>query len=694
MQRYQPQFWRTVPFVRLLLPYAAGVVLSGQVALSLRLQAICLAMGCVIVFAFRFLPNTQKYTWRWVQGISLNLVFLSLGCLCMFFRNIAHRDDWVGNAPANTQYICVSLEEPLTEKSRSFKAIANVESVYHDRYWQKASGKLILYFRKDAADTSLQYGSQLLIAKPLQLINSAGNPGGFDYKKYCAMQDIYHQLYLQRSEYTITGVLHKSALNSWLADARNNVLAIFRRWVPGGVEAGVAEALLIGYRNDLDKDLVRAYSNTGVVHIIAISGLHLGMIYGLMLLLLKPFQKYNWIRWVKPVAILLVLWGFSLLAGAAASILRSVVMFSFIVAGESFGRRTNVYNTLAASAFCLLVYDPYFFWDVGFQLSYTAVLSIMLFMKPVYRWFYFKNKLLNIVWELNSITIAAQVLTLPVILYYFHQFPNLFLFTNFIAVPLSGFILYGELLLLIVCKVPLVNDYTGRIVSFLVRQMNRLIERTGRLPFAVTDHISFDIAQAVLLYFAICYTAWWMLRRKTGGMIAGLSFAVLYTLYTDILWMMQSHQQKIIVYNIPKQTAVDWIKGKTFFLVSESSLTRNAWILQQNITPARVLYGCDEGKEAVATGIMLMKGAKRTVLMIGPGFRLRPAVSKIPVDLVILHHNPQLRISELDAVFTCKQYVFDNSNPLWKIRYWKKDADSLHLRHHTISEQGAFEMDL
>jgi competence protein ComEC len=117
---------------------------------------------------------------------------------------------------------------------------------------------------------------------------------------------------------------------------------------------------------------------------------------------------------------------------------------------------------LAASAFCLLVFNPYFFWDVGFQLSYTAVLSIVLFMRPVYQWFYFKNKLLNALWQLNAITLAAQILTLPIILYYFHQFPNLFLFTNFIAVPLSGFILYGELVLLLVWKIPFLNLYTGK----------------------------------------------------------------------------------------------------------------------------------------------------------------------------------------------------------------------------------------
>jgi competence protein ComEC len=340
-----------------------------------------------------------------------------------------------------------------------------------------------------------------------------------------------------------------------LLNARNNVLSIFRKWVPGETETGVAEALLIGYRDDLDKDLVRAYSNTGVVHIIAISGLHLGMIYGLMLLLLRPFRKYKWMRWAKPLLILFVLWGFSLLAGAAASILRSVVMFSFIVIGESLGRKTNIYNTLAASAFCLLVYNPYFFWDVGFQLSYTAVLSIVLFMKPVYQWFYFKNKLLNAIWQLNAITLAAQVLTLPVILYYFHQFPNLFLFTNFVAVPLSGFILYGELLLLLVYKIPFLNVYTGKAVSFLIRQMNTLLNKpTGCLSLLQT--IQTSITQTILLYIGIGCVAWWLLDKKTKALLTGIVCLAGCILIASLTAIRQSQQHTMIIYNVPRLSAM------------------------------------------------------------------------------------------------------------------------------------------
>ena len=161
---------------------------------------------------------------------------------------------------------------------------------------------------------------------------------------------------------------------------------------------GLAEALLIGYKDDLDKTLVQSYSNTGVVHVIAISGLHLGLIYWLLLMLFKPLQKRK-LKWLRPVFILTGLWLFSLLAGAQPSVLRSAVMFTCIVLGDSFARKSSIYNTLALSALLLLCINPYWLWDVGFQLSYAAVLSIVIFMQPIYNWFYIKNKVLGFYME-------------------------------------------------------------------------------------------------------------------------------------------------------------------------------------------------------------------------------------------------------------------------------------------------------
>jgi competence protein ComEC len=688
--RYGKQFWRSVPFIRLLLPLTAGIIVFNYWPFSFRLL-ITFLLSSLSFLAATVFALQKKYRLRWMSGACFNMALVCVGCLLVYFQNIEHDNRWIGKYASNTGAVSVVLQEPLVTKLNSYKVLVKAESVLVNGEWITVIGDILIYFKKDSIPPDLSYGSQIIIQKPLQAIRNPGNPGSFDYKQYCARQGVHYQVYLQSKDFFATGDIQKNLLTELLINTRNKVLSVFRKWIPGQTEAGVAEALLIGYREDLDKDLVRSYSNTGVVHIIAISGLHLGMIYGLMLLILQPFRKHKWIRWVKPLLVLFVLWGFSLLAGAAASILRSVVMFSFIVIGESLGRRTNIYNTLAASAFCLLVFNPYFFWDVGFQLSYTAVLSIVLFMRPVYQLFYFKNKLLNALWQLNAITLAAQILTLPIILYYFHQFPNLFLFTNFIAVPLSGFILYGELLLLLVCTIPFLNLYTGKAVSFLINLMNTLIERTARLPFAVIDQVQVSLFQTVILYISIGYFAWWLLQKKSFAVVVAACFLSLFVLVRARRLIHQSAQQKMIIYNIPKQKAIDLLDGNTWRFLGDASAIDMSFHLQ----PARSLYGAYPGElSTIFVSDRIIAGEHRLVLVIDRPIGLPPGQTKIPVDLIILSGNPKIYMHELAGMFDCPQYVFDSSNPLWKIQYWKKDADSLHLRHHTISEQGAFEMEL
>ena len=696
MRRYGKKFWRSMPFVRLLIPLTTGIVLANTIPISIGLIVIIVLVATVSLISFRFLTNAHKYQLRYLNGLAINLLVFCLGITLIYFQNIENDSRWIGKYAAKTNMISVTLIEPVTAKAKSYKALSKIEAVNINGKWIHVKGNMLVYFSIDNKLSTLQYGSQIIIKKPLQPINNSGNPGGFNYKQYCAFQDIHFQVYLQKNDFFITGLLNKNLLAEQLIHTRSGILSIIRKWVPGQIETGVAEALLIGYREDLDKDLVRSYSNTGVVHIIAISGLHLGMIYGLIVLLLKPFRNIKWIRLVKPIILLAVLWGFSFLAGGVPSILRSAVMFSFIVIGESLGRRTNIYNTLAASAFCLLVFNPYFFWDVGFQLSYTAVLSIILFMKPIYQCFYFENKVLNIVWELNAVTLSAQVLTLPIILYYFHQFPNLFLFTNFIAVPLSGFILYGELFLLLFCNIPFLNSTTGKIISFLINQLNGVIERTDRIPFSVTNNIQVGLLQTILLYFFICYLASWLLQKKTGSFILGLCFITVFFILRNNTLIGQEQQHKLIIYNIPKHTAMDIIEGDGYCFLGDTDLLGRGFLQNFHLQPARVLFGVKEKGSLRNTLLLknLIAGNRKSVLIIGKHAPIQRLPKAIPVDIIVLNNNPNVSITQLASMFDCSQYVFNNSNAMWKIRYWKKEADSLHLRHHTISEQGAYEVNL
>lgn len=695
MRQFGVPFWRISSMLRLLVPFLTGTVLAEYTELSARFTGIAGIVALLLVFVMQRLPVFRKYQWRWVTGLWLNLLLLSVGVIRMQLQQSSSRTDWVGHHLADTSKLIVTLQEPLVNKSNSYKSVASIDWLYREQRWKRVRGHVLLYFAKDSTLPAIQYGSALILRQPLQRITGSGNPGSFDYATYCARQDIHYQTFLKKGSFSALNGSNENAVTALLIRARNAVLGIIRKAIPAENNYSLAEALLIGYRDDLDKNMVLAYSNTGVVHIIAISGLHLGMLYGLLILLLKPFRKQRWLQWGKPLIILSVLWGFSLLAGAGASILRSVVMFSFIVIGEGLRRKNHIYNTLAASAFCLLVYNPYFLWDVGFQLSYTAVLSIVIFMKPLYRCLYFANQLLKTAWQLSAITLSAQVFTLPLVLYYFHQFPNLFLFTNFIAVPLSGIILYGEMLLLLVYPVDLLNRFTGALLSFFINLLNRLIEQTSRLPFAVTSNIPFSLLQLWLLYGVLISIAVWLFYRRPAWLMGGLCCAAGLFLAGSFTRIRQKQQQKLIVYNIPRYRAIDILDGFDCLFLGDVRL-HNTTLASYHLRPSRMLHGVSERKSLSRIKISgpLVAGPHKKILVIHQPLTIPVPARKISVDLIILSGNPDIKLAQLASRFACSAYIFDSSNPLWKIRYWKKAADSLHLRHQTISEQGAYEMDL
>ena len=481
MNKFSKLIWKSVPMLRLLLPLIAGILLQVYFEIHLVIIVSVFIIALLLFIIINFLSTSAKYQINWLIGIYFSLIFMCLGAAICYLNNSEHNESNIFKNYKNNDVIISAIQEPLVDKAKSYKALAKAETVINQQI-KTVKGNILVYFKKDSSKPELHYGSRIIIHKSLQPITNSGNPGSFNYKRFCAFQDIYFQVFLNDDDYQILLSENKFFFDDWLQKIRINVLAVLRRYILNTEAASIAEALLIGYRDDLDKDLVQAYSNTGVVHIIAISGLHIAMIYGLLILLFKPFDRFRQIKWIKPFVVLIIIWGFTFVAGAVPSILRSAVMFSFIVVGESFSKRINIYNNLAASAFTILLFNPFSLWDVGFQLSYAAVLSIVIFSKHINNWIYFKNKILKYIWELSSVTLSAQILTLPLILFYFHQFPGLFLFTNLIAVPLSGLILFIELFLLIVAPFPIIANFVGQLTGITINRMNEFIMRINIIP--------------------------------------------------------------------------------------------------------------------------------------------------------------------------------------------------------------------
>lgn len=663
-----PPFWHQAPFTRLLFPVVTGIVICYYLLHGIFTNAqinntVYLAAGLSIagLLGTTQLSNFKKYQYYFIQGIFLQIVFASLG-IAVMQKTLQTRDQETALLAAcknGTIYI-MRIIEPLQLKNKTYKTVAIIESIGTAQHEIKTNMKIIVHVAVDSSSVDvplLTAGSYMATTIRPNPVPDTHNPGGFNYKLWLFRNEITHQLYLAKGTWTL---LPTKKSKQYLQVLQQKISNRLRQNITGKQEKAVAAALLIGYKQDIDSDLMKAYSNTGVIHVIAISGLHLGLIYGLLL------SIFNWIpnstikKWTAPPIILLVLWGFALLTGAGPSIVRAAVMFSFIIIASIVKQNSSILNALAASAFFLLLLHPFYLWDIGFQLSYAAVLSIVLYQKNIFDSLYFKYKWIQACWQLNAVTLSAQILTLPLVMYHFHQFPNYFLLSNFIVVPLSSIILYGCLLLLPFGTIAYLGKALSVVTSLLISSMNWIIQKMNALPFATTSNSHINTAEVLLFFFIIVFVTLFIQSQKNKWCFYGLTALLLGCSIHNFNSIQEKSLTSLTVWFVPKISKVTIRYGQ----LNETTLPN--------------------GNSAFTIG-------HTRFLYIGQVPALKDSsISISKVDILIVGNLPKSPLALLAKQFKGALYVFDSSIPLWKIESWKKEAEDLHLRHHFVSQQGAF----
>jgi len=648
-----------------------------------------------LLLLFQINKTFIQFKYNWVKGVLLNIMIFSIGLLLLSYNNYSNHKRSLTQIYKKGSVIIAKLEEPLTEKSKTFKAEASVQIVTGNGLIT-AKTHILVYMQKDSALYHLTYGAKIIFRKSLQPIRNSGNPDAFDYQRYCIFQHIDYQIYFQKNEFIILPATEENIFKTYLFLSRRKLLTILQTFLKPGKETGLAEALLIGYKDDLDKNLIQSYTQTGVVHIIAISGLHLALIYGIIEFCLNLIKDGKKFRRTKPLVLISSLWLFSFLSGASPSVLRSAVMFSFIVIGKQFSKSSSIYNSLAASAFVLLCYNPFWLWDVGFQLSYGAVLSIVIFMQPIYNWFFIQNKILDLIWKSTSVTIAAQILTFPVSIYYFHQFPNYFLITNLLAVPLSSLVLLGELLVCVLSFIPVIASITGAIVSWLIFILNSFIEHMQSLPFSIWDHLYVNLVQLISIYAIIIFINSWMIKKKKSFLFATLLILIFFVSIRTFHFIKAYKQKILLVYNVPQHQAIDLIEGRNYRFICDSSLFENNFLQNLYLQPVRISYRIFAERRSnyrEESNVIFQLGSKKIIVMDQSVVFIPPA-SKVLADIIIISKNPSITIHNLQEVFNCRQWIFDSSNSSGKINKWKKECEQLGLPYHAVVDKGAFVMNM
>ncbi|HTE26159.1 ComEC/Rec2 family competence protein [Flavitalea sp.] len=691
MNLYTVPFYKNAPFVRLVLPFASGLLIQWFCNFHLSLLTGSIFAIAFLLFLFHFQPLRYQYASRAFAGISIHLMVMFCGCICMFCTDDKNDPSSVFQQYQPGSKLILTINEPLTEKPGSYKSSGTINGMINGKRVYHTTGIVLIYFEKNPAHLKLKYGDIIIIAAKLQQVSNTGNPAAFDYRQYCYLQGIHYQVFLTEATYKISRQKSINKFRNFIFNARQQVVSVMQKYIPGSKESGLAQALLIGYKDNLDKELVQAYSNTGVVHVIAISGLHLGLIYAILILLTRKLRYSTTARVIQLLIVIAGIWIFAIMAGASASVVRSAVMFTCIATGKVLARNLSVYNSLAASAFLLLCYNPFWLWDTGFQLSYAAVLSIIIYQKSVSQLLPFSNKILLIIWKTCAITLSAQILTTPVSLYYFHQFPNFFLITNFVAIPLSSIILIAEIMLCCIAFFSPLAFLIGELIHHLIAMMNWFVELIDILPFANWKSIQIDTVQQVLLYVIIAGFSYYFFQKAKTGIWVALSGMISFFMMRSLSFYNAVNQQKLIVYNVSKSSALELIEGRNALFIADTSVSSNQLVLRFNISPSRIVHRISNvysPEGGTGKSYLLRHGGKLIV------FSKFPVYCSIKPDLLIVSGNPRGKFVNFARGELPVMVVFDSSNPAWKARAWSQECKSLGIRYSAVSDEGAFVMNL
>jgi competence protein ComEC len=396
-----------------------------------------------------------------------------------------------------------------------------------------------------------------------------------------------------------------------------------------------------------------------------------------------------------------MLWFYSAITGLSPSVLRASTMFSFIIIAQSFKRYTNIYNTLAASAFLLLVIDPYIIMQVGFQLSYLAVIGIVYLQPKIQEWFSFDNWLLNQIWTITAVSIAAQVATFPLGLLYFHQFPNYFLLSNLLVIPISTIIIYLGIAVFAFAKVSVVVSYLALGFSWSVWLLNASVIWIEQLPFSLLQGISISILETWLLYGLIILFVFYLSNRKYTNLKFAFVTLILVLVSQVYEQYQQFHQKKIIIYNIPKTSAIDFVSAKSNVLLTDTSFAKNEsrllfhvkhnwWDLGLNMNQ---IVSSNFKNEVLKIEQQWIQFYDKKMIVLTDKTELS-GVKPINIDYLLISHSPKLKVKEILKTVNCKQLIFDSSNSLTKINAWKKECLAIHQPFYDVTESGAFELEL
>jgi len=538
----------------------------------------------------------------------------------------------------------------------------------------------------------------LIIKNNFEEINNYKNPNEFDYKQYHGFKNIYHRVYLLQTEWKKISA-ESFTIYGMANGLQNRFHDIIKKYVHSKQAQAIVAALVLGYRQDLDNDLIQLYATTDAMHILAVSGLHVGIIYLLLNTLLGFLNRKKWGKTLRLFLLLFAIWLYAVITGLSPSILRASTMFSFIIIGQLLYKQPNTYNFLAASAFFLLCFDPFILMDIGFQLSYVAVVGIVYLQPRIYNLLDIDMLILDKGWAITSIAIAAKITIFPLLLLYFHRFSVYFIITNLILIPVASIIIPLGIILLCFSSLEPIAHFVGQLLENIVEMLNGFLRFFSNMPYASIGDISITIYETFFIYLLIIGIIAFVVSRQLNYLRYTLILSILLAIFNLVEQYQHIHQRYFIVYNIPKASGYDFITGKRSHLLSRENSSGS--IISQKkidhfIKPNWIKLGITTIKSSSFGEFSNFPyGAfyDKRIVFLQQRSILPSSKNKLTIDYVVLSNKSGVSIKEIVKRYNFKLLIIDSSFKKQAAMQLLQEAKKFNIPCHIVSEDGAFSVD-
>lgn len=682
--------WAPIAMVRITAFLIAGILAAIYFPRQLPTFLLPAIIAGFLLVYFGIAAIQKKQQFAIPLGFIGLLAVGLLGYQLVSLRTAAnHSAHFMHSSDSIHYYLAVVRSVPI-KKIKSWKLVADIKAIKSSK-WKGTEGKVLLYIAKDSIPLSWKYGDQILVRGAPARLRGPTNPEEFDYQRFLSFQNIYHQQFVLQNQVQWISTAERKGFIFYSHQLRAWAALQLNRYVQDPQARAIASALVLGVTDDVDDELLNAYAASGAMHVLAVSGLHVGIIYALLLFLLKPFSKFRGSVWLIAGVSLICLWGFAFVTGLTPSVLRAVTMFSFVALARPFAQRTNIYNTLAASAFALLLFNPYLIMSVGFQLSYLAVLGIVYLQRPIYSVWDVKTRVGDWVWQITCVSLAAQIATFSLGLLYFHQFPVYFLVSNLFVIPLSTAVLVMGIVLLGLSFIPAMAVLIGKLLSLIIYLLNQTVFLTEQLPYSLISDVYITTLQCWLL-MGVCLGVLWIFEWKSlyslyGAIVCGVLFSIGQWIHYDF----KVREEQWIVYAVNGHSAMDFISDRQTFFVADSALMADTEKIRFHIRPNRLIHGVRQIQSDTVLsyrikGLYVTLWNQRLIVHICRANDTLPSIAN--ADYVVVSHNAlnykNIRKEQIGMI------VLDGSNTRNYCNKLIKFAKQNQIPIHSVLHQGAF----